>query len=89
MLAVGMVAFSGIMKLSGAPEGAEMLEAFGVGQGMVFAGGPEETADHTIILHKPLHHSRQILQMDVGGMPHKNFLKSIELLYTKVLQMVR
>jgi hypothetical protein len=27
--------------------------------------------------------------MDVGGMPHKTFLKSIELLGTKVLPMVR
>ena len=32
-----------------------------------------------------LSHSRQILQMDVGGMPHTTFLKSIELLGTRVL----
>ena len=38
VLAVGMVAFSGIMKLSGNPEGAKMLEAFGVGQYRVFLG---------------------------------------------------
>ncbi len=58
-------------------------------QGMVFAGGPNEVADRIIHLHKLLHHSRQIIQMDVGGMPHKIFLKSIEVLGTKVLPMVR
>jgi alkanesulfonate monooxygenase SsuD/methylene tetrahydromethanopterin reductase-like flavin-dependent oxidoreductase (luciferase family) len=57
--------------------------------GMVFAGGPNEVADRIINLHKLLGHSRQILQMDVGGMPHKTFLKSIELLGTKVLPQVR
>jgi alkanesulfonate monooxygenase SsuD/methylene tetrahydromethanopterin reductase-like flavin-dependent oxidoreductase (luciferase family) len=58
-------------------------------QGMVFAGGPDEVADRIVHLHKLLGHSRQILQMDVGGMPHKTFLKSIELLGTKVLPKVR
>lgn len=58
-------------------------------QGMVFAGGPEEVANRIIHLHKLLGHSRQILQMDVGGMPQKTFLKSIELLGTKVLPLVR
>ena len=58
-------------------------------QGMVFAGGPNEVADRIIHFHKLLGHSRQIIQMDVGGMPHKTFLKSIELLGTKVLPIVR
>jgi len=57
--------------------------------GMVFAGGPEQVADRIIHLHNLLGHSRQILQMDVGGMPHDLFLKSIELLGTKVLPRVR
>jgi len=56
--------------------------------GMVFAGGPEQVADRIIHLHKLLGHSRQILQMDVGGLPHGLFLKSIELLGTKVLPRV-
>jgi alkanesulfonate monooxygenase SsuD/methylene tetrahydromethanopterin reductase-like flavin-dependent oxidoreductase (luciferase family) len=56
--------------------------------GMVFAGGPNEVADRIIHLHNLLGHSRQIIQMDVGGMPHKMFLKSIELLGTKVLPQV-
>src|SRR5829696_6270649 len=43
--------------------------------GMVFAGGPNEVADRILQLHQLLGHSRQILQMDVGGMPHGTFLK--------------
>lgn len=67
-----------------APSGREVdLE-----RGMVFAGGPNEVADRIIHLYSLLGHSRQILQMDVGGMPHKTFLRSIELLGTKVLPRV-
>ena len=57
--------------------------------GMVFAGGPNEVADRIIHLHKLLGHSRQILQMDVGGMPHDTYLKSIELLGCQVLPRIR
>lgn len=57
--------------------------------GMVFAGGPNEVAERILHLHEVLGHSRQILQMDVGGMPHADFLKGIELLGTKVLPQVR
>ncbi|MBB4636034.1 LLM class flavin-dependent oxidoreductase [Longimicrobium terrae] len=57
--------------------------------GMVFAGGPDEVAERILHLHDLLGHSRQILQMDVGGMPHATFLKSIELLGTRVLPLVR
>jgi alkanesulfonate monooxygenase SsuD/methylene tetrahydromethanopterin reductase-like flavin-dependent oxidoreductase (luciferase family) len=57
--------------------------------GMVFAGGPDEIAGRILHLHGLLGHSRQILQMDVGGMPHATFLKSIELLGTRVLPRIR
>ena len=57
--------------------------------GMVFTGGPNEGADRILHPHELLGHSRQILQMDVGGMPHKTFLKSIELLGTQVLPRIR
>ena len=48
-----------------------------------------EIADRILHLHAALGHSRQILQMDVGGMPHADFLRSIELLGTEVLPQVR
>ncbi|MFE7720786.1 LLM class flavin-dependent oxidoreductase [Nocardia rhizosphaerihabitans] len=57
--------------------------------GMVFAGSPEEVADRIIDLHQLLGHDRQILQMDVGAMPHGEVLRSIELLGTEVAPLVR
>jgi alkanesulfonate monooxygenase SsuD/methylene tetrahydromethanopterin reductase-like flavin-dependent oxidoreductase (luciferase family) len=57
--------------------------------GMVFAGGPNEIADRILHLHSLLGHTRQILQMDVGGMPHATFLEGIELLGTEVLPQIR
>ena len=57
--------------------------------GMVFAGDPEEIAERIIDLHRHLGHSRHFLQMDIGGMPHTEVLKSIELLGTEVAPRVR
>ena len=73
----------------GRPMRAPSGRAADLERGMVFAGGPDEVADRILHLHKLLGHSRQILQMDVGGMPHATFLKSIELLGTKVLPRIR
>jgi alkanesulfonate monooxygenase SsuD/methylene tetrahydromethanopterin reductase-like flavin-dependent oxidoreductase (luciferase family) len=57
--------------------------------GMVFVGGPNEMAERILNLHQLLGHSRQIFQMDVGGMPHATFLRAIELLGAEVLPQVR
>lgn len=57
--------------------------------GMVFVGGPNEVAERILNLHHQLGHSRQILQMDVGGMPHATFLRAIELLGTEVAPQIR
>ncbi len=51
--------------------------------------GPNEIANRFLDLHQLLGHTRQILQMDVGGMPQALFLKSIELLGTEVLPQIR
>jgi alkanesulfonate monooxygenase SsuD/methylene tetrahydromethanopterin reductase-like flavin-dependent oxidoreductase (luciferase family) len=69
-----------------APAGREATYEAG---GMVFAGGPTEIADRILHLHDLLGHSRQILQMDVGGMPQATFLKAIELLGTEVAPQIR
>lgn len=52
--------------------------------GMVFAGDPREIADRIIDLHHHLGHDRHFLQMDIGGMPHADVMRSIELLGTEV-----
>jgi alkanesulfonate monooxygenase SsuD/methylene tetrahydromethanopterin reductase-like flavin-dependent oxidoreductase (luciferase family) len=56
---------------------------------MVFAGDPEEIAGRIIDLHHHLGHMRHFLQMDIGGVPHAQVLKSIELLGTEVAPRVR
>ncbi|MDQ0578762.1 LLM class flavin-dependent oxidoreductase [Streptomyces rishiriensis] len=71
-----------------APRRADRAAAFGPG-GMVFVGSPDEIADRILHLHGLLGHTRQILQMDVGGMPQRDFLHGIELLGTKVLPQIR
>jgi alkanesulfonate monooxygenase SsuD/methylene tetrahydromethanopterin reductase-like flavin-dependent oxidoreductase (luciferase family) len=57
--------------------------------GMVFAGDPGEIADRIIDLHQHLGHHRQFLQMDIGSMPHRDVLASLELLGTEVAPLVR
>jgi hypothetical protein len=46
-------------------------------------------ADRILHLHQVLGHSRQLLQMDVGGMPQRTVLRGIELLGTEVLPQIR
>jgi hypothetical protein len=43
---------------------------------MMFAGGPDGVAYRLLHLHEQLGHTRQLLQLDVGGMPHQTFLKT-------------
>jgi alkanesulfonate monooxygenase SsuD/methylene tetrahydromethanopterin reductase-like flavin-dependent oxidoreductase (luciferase family) len=57
--------------------------------GMVFAGGADEVADRILRLHSLLGHTRQILQMDVGGISHATYLTAIELLGSEVLPQIR
>lgn len=57
--------------------------------GALFAGSPEEIAARIIELHKKIGHTRHIFQMDTGQLPHDKFLKSIELLGTKVAPIVK
>ncbi|HUX52186.1 MAG TPA: LLM class flavin-dependent oxidoreductase [Spirochaetia bacterium] len=65
------------------------FEANSAPGGMAFAGDPVEIADRLIELQSTLGHTRHILQMDIGGIPHAQFMKSIELLGTIVAPRVR
>jgi alkanesulfonate monooxygenase SsuD/methylene tetrahydromethanopterin reductase-like flavin-dependent oxidoreductase (luciferase family) len=56
---------------------------------MVMVGEPNEIADRLITFQRRLGHTRQILQMDLGGIPHREVLRSIELLGTEVAPKVR
>jgi alkanesulfonate monooxygenase SsuD/methylene tetrahydromethanopterin reductase-like flavin-dependent oxidoreductase (luciferase family) len=57
--------------------------------GMTMVGEPSEVADRLIAFQRELGHSRQILQMDLSGIPHREVLRSIELLGTEVAPKVR
>ncbi|NMO54872.1 LLM class flavin-dependent oxidoreductase [Actinoplanes sp. TBRC 11911] len=57
--------------------------------GMVFVGEPAEIAERIVGLHQCLRHRRHFLQMDIGGMPHRDVLRSIELFGTEVAPLVR
>lgn len=57
--------------------------------GAFFVGGPDEVADKIIALHGVLGHDRQILQMDLSGVPQRESLRAIELLGTEVAPRVR
>lgn len=57
--------------------------------GMVFVGSPGEIADRILHVHGLFGHSRQILLMDIGGMPQRDVLRGIELLGTEVLPLIR
>jgi probable LLM family oxidoreductase len=58
------------------------------GDGALFAGNPEEIAGRIVKLHGSIGHMRQFFQTDVGQMPHREFLRSIELFGTKVKPLV-
>ena len=58
------------------------------GGGALFVGSPEEIAERIVALHGVMGHDRHFFQMDLGQLPQKDFLSSIELLGTKVKPLV-
>lgn len=58
------------------------------GGGALFVGEPEEIAERIVTLQRSLGHVRQFFQMDVGQLPQMDFLRSIELLGTRVKPLV-
>jgi len=57
-------------------------------RGALFVGSPEEVAERIVALHAHLGHMRHFFQMDIGGLPQRAFLRSIELLGTEVKPLV-
>jgi probable LLM family oxidoreductase len=58
------------------------------GGGALFVGEPEEVAERMIVFQHQMGHMRHFLQTDVGQLPHREFLRSIELLGTRVKPLV-
>ena len=52
--------------------------------GALYVGAPEQIAERIVELYGHLRHVRHLFQMDIGGLYHRDFLRSIELLGTQV-----
>lgn len=59
-----------------------------VGKGALFVGAPEEIAERIVTFHREMGHMRQFFQMDLGHLPQKDLLHSIELLGTRIKPLV-
>jgi probable LLM family oxidoreductase len=57
--------------------------------GSLVAGTPEQVAEKIVYQHGLFQHDRFLMQVSVGTMPHKDVLRSIELLGTEVAPLVR
>lgn len=58
-------------------------------KGALFVGSPQQVIDKLLYQHELFHHSRFLLQMSVGTMPHKKMLRAIELYGTIVAPAIR
>lgn len=71
------------------PSGKREFEAACGPNGHLLIGEPERVADRIIELHKLFGNDRILVQMAIGAMPHKELLRAIELLGTKVAPKVK
>ena len=58
-------------------------------RGALAVGDPNEVAEKLLFEHELFGHQRYLAQMSVGGVEHKDVLRSIELFGTEVAQCVR
>lgn len=82
-------AMDAVGKLRGfSAPGWDQFEPQAKGHGALFVGSPEEIAERIVSFQRRMGHMRQFFQMDMGHLPQKDFLRSIELLGTKVKPLV-
>ncbi len=58
-------------------------------RGHLVAGSPQQVIDKILFQQELFHHDRFLMQISVGPLPHKDVLRAIELLGTKVAPVVR
>ena len=71
------------------PSGRPEFEAACSPNGHLLIGDPDRVADRIIELHRIFGNKRILVQMAIGAMPHKELLRAIELLGTKVAPKVK
>lgn len=67
----------------------EVFESWAGPRGALFAGSPQEIIDKVLWEHELLGHDRFLAQIGLGGLPFAATARSIELLATEVLPVVR
>ena len=58
-------------------------------QGHLLVGSPEQVAEKILVQHEVFGHQRFLMQSSLGAAPHREVLRSIELLGTEVAPLVR
>lgn len=71
------------------PSGRREFEAACGPNGHLLVGDPGRVADRIIELHRIFRNDRILVQMAIGAMPHKELMRAIELLGTKVAPKVK
>jgi alkanesulfonate monooxygenase SsuD/methylene tetrahydromethanopterin reductase-like flavin-dependent oxidoreductase (luciferase family) len=67
----------------------DAFESWAGPRGALFAGSPQEIVDKILWEHELLGHNRFLAQIGLGGLPFADTARSIELLATEVLPVVR
>ena len=73
----------------GRPLPRDAFEEWAGPRGALFAGSPQEVVDKMLWEHDLLGHDRFLAQIGLGGLPFADAARSIELLATEVLPVVR
>ena len=71
------------------PMNRDQFEYMGSPKGALLVGSPAEVTDKILYEHELFGHTRFLMQMGVGSIPHKNIMRSIELFGTQVAPSVR
>jgi probable LLM family oxidoreductase len=71
------------------PMTREQFDALAGVNGAVVVGSPEQVAEKILFQHEIFGHQRYLMQSSLGAAPHREVLRSIELLGTEVAPIVR
>jgi probable LLM family oxidoreductase len=71
------------------PQGRDHFEVAAGPAGNLIIGDPERVAARIVELHSISKNDRILIQMAIGAMPHKDVMRAIELLGTKVAPSIR
>lgn len=71
------------------PFGREAFDSGRARSGHLLVGSPAEVTERILHIHEVLGQQRLLLQLDVGGLPHRDLMHAIELFGTRVAPAVR